>query len=603
MTEVKSNRRAYPCRWGADIIGNGDVRFKIWAPAFSTLSVQVAGNLYAMERRGEDGWFELLANGVSPGSPYNFVLPDGRALPDPASRAQASDVHGPSLVIDPTAYRWQNTSWSGRDWRKAVICELHVGTFTEAGTFRAAIEKLPHLVDAGYTAIELMPVAQFPGTRGWGYDGVLCYAPHSSYGTPDELKRLVDAAHGLGLMVLLDVVYNHFGPDGNYLPTFAPEFFDDTRHTPWGAAIAYHKQPVREFFLDNACYWLEEYNFDGLRLDAIDQIRDESEPELLVALARKVRAQFPDRPRHLVTEDNRNIASLHARENGEVTLYSAEWNDDFHNAAHVILTGETEGYYEDYSEAPAALLARCLAEGYAYQGEPSRHLGGEPRGKDSTSLPTTAFVNFLQNHDQIGNRALGERLSELANPKALRALTAILLLSPQIPMLFMGEEWGERRPFLFFTDYQGELADAVREGRRKEFAHFSSFGTDPQAIPDPNDLRTFEASRINWAQRENGEGATRLAEIRALLALRHEQVVPHLHDGEAVPGIIVPSDAGLLAIDWQLDGARLSLRANLTEQPCECATPGGEVIFRSYGEERTDADILHPFEVILAVER
>ncbi|TWG53805.1 malto-oligosyltrehalose trehalohydrolase [Aminobacter sp. J44] len=601
MPEPDREYRVYPRHWGAEYVRAGEVRFRIWAPAFEELSIRIDGEETEMGR-DKDGWFELLASGVAPGTPYSFILPDGRSLPDPASRAQQADVHGPSLVVDATQYRWKHSGWRGRDWREAVVYELHVGTFTEEGTFLAAIEKLPHLVEAGFTAIELMPVAQFPGKRGWGYDGVLPYAPHHAYGTPDDLKQLVDEAHGHGLMIMLDVVYNHFGPDGNYLPTFAPEFFDEKRHTPWGAAIAYDRLPVRQFFLDNARYWLDEYNFDGLRLDAIDQIRDPSPRELLVELAEKVRREFTYRPRHLVTEDNRNVASLHVREDGKATLYTGEWNDDFHNAAHVLLTGEDEGYYEDYAKDPAALLARSLAEGYCYQGEASKHLGGKPRGEPSTGLPTTAFIDFLQNHDQIGNRALGERLSELASPEAIRALTAILLLSPHIPMMFMGEEWGERRPFLFFADYHGSLADAVREGRRKEFAHFKGFGRDPKLIPDPNDLKTFKASRIDWSQLETDEGRARLEEVRALLALRREHIVPYLDDNEPSPGVILPADPGLIAINWQLGNARLALRANLTGEAAACPLPDGEIIFRAFDIQESDSDVLQPWDVLVAVE-
>ncbi len=602
MTEPDREYRVYPRHWGAEYVRAGEVRFRIWAPAFEELSIRIGDDEAPMGRHRE-GWFELLASGIAPGTPYSFILPDGRALPDPASRAQQTDVHGPSLVVDATAYRWQNAGWRGRPWQEAVIYELHVGTFTEEGTFIAAIDKLPHLAEAGFTAVELMPIAQFPGNRGWGYDGVLAYAPHNAYGTPDELKQLVDAAHGHGLMIMLDVVYNHFGPDGNYLPTFAPQFFDEKRHTPWGAAIAYDRLPVRQYFLDNARFWLDEYNFDGLRLDAVDQIRDPSEKELLVELAEKVKREFTYRRRYLVTEDNRNIASLHVREDGEAKLLTAEWNDDFHNAAHVLLTGEDEGYYEDYSDDPAALIARCLAEGYAYQGEPSKHLEGKARGEDSTGLPTTAFIDFLQNHDQIGNRALGERLSVLAEPEALRALTAMLLLSPHIPMMFMGEEWNERRPFLFFTDYQGDLADAVREGRRREFAHFKSFGSDPSAIPDPNEPGTFKQSRIDWTLKDTEEGQARLDEVKALLALRREYIVPHLDDGEPSPAIILPADPGLVAINWQLQGARLSLRANLSDAACSCPLPDGEIIHRSFEPRGGDEDVLSPLDVIVAIEK
>jgi maltooligosyltrehalose trehalohydrolase len=315
-------------------------------------------------------------------------MPDGLAVPDPAARAQAGDVHGPSLLVDPRAYRWR-TDWPGRPWAEAVIMEIHIGTFTPEGTFRAAAERLPHLAETGITAVEIMPVAQFGGNRGWGYDGVLPYAPHRAYGTPEDLKALIDTAHGLGLMVLLDVVYNHFGPDGNYLHVYAPQFFTDRRNTPWGAAIAYEEPPVRRFFIENALYWLEEFHLDGLRLDAIDNVIDpDSETEILEEIAAEVRAAHPGARIHLTTEDDRNITRLHERsDDGRPRLYTAEWNDDFHNAAHAVATHEAEGYYVDFAQDHWEKLARSMAEGFAYQGEASAHQDGAPRGTPSAHLP------------------------------------------------------------------------------------------------------------------------------------------------------------------------------------------------------------------------
>jgi maltooligosyltrehalose trehalohydrolase len=416
--------------------------------------------------------------------------------------------------------------------------------------------------------VEIMPVGQFAGTRGWGYDGVLPYAPHGAYGAPEDLKHLVDEAHGLGLLVLLDVVYNHFGPDGNYLHAYAQDFYDAARHTPWGAAIAYQRKPVRDFFIENALYWLKEFNLDGLRLDAVDQIRDPSEPELLVELAQRVRREFPVRQRHLTTEDNRNVTHLHARHEGTTVHYTGEWNDDFHNAAHVLLTGEAEGYYTDFAGDPLRLLARCLAEGFAYQGEPSAHAGGKPRGEASEHLPTTAFIDFLQNHDQVGNRAMGERLSVLVADRPLAALTAVLLLSPHVPLLFMGEEWGETRPFSFFTDFSGELADAVREGRRKEFAGFSGFTSQSarDAIPDPNAASTFEASKIDWRKLDREPHRQHFQIISLLLALRRAHIVPLLDGRESTPARILSAEDGVLAIDWAFASGLLELRANLCDE-------------------------------------
>ncbi len=425
-------------------------------------------------------------------------------------------------------------------------------------------------------------MAQFAGRRGWGYDGVLLYAPHNAYGSPDDMKAFIDAAHQRGMMVLLDIVYNHFGPDGNYLPALAPEFFHPENHTPWGAAIAYERQPVRQFYMENALYWLEEFHLDGLRFDAADHVRDpEADKEILVEIAELVRTEFPDRHIHLTTEDNRNITRLHERgENGEVLLYTAEWNDDFHNAAHVAATGEVEGYYEDFTPNAAAYVARALAEGFAYQGEASQHGGGEKRGYPSGHLPVSAFVDFLQNHDQVGNRALGERLSVLCGDPVRRVFTAVLLLSPHIPLLFMGEEWAEERPFFFFTDFHGELAVAVRDGRRREFAKFSAFDTkdEQRQIPDPNEEQTFTRSKLDWS-RATGQGADWLAYTRDLLTLRREHIVPLVAADRGGAGRVVSSAEGLLAVDWTVGSQRVQLRANLTEAEQDAPQVEGQPIF------------------------
>jgi maltooligosyltrehalose trehalohydrolase len=556
--------------WGPVQADDGRWRFRLWAPGVESLTLRLGDRELPMQA-GADGWFSIVTEAEA-GDRYAFVLPDGLVVADPASRQQAEDVHGPSVLTPPAAPAF----WPGRPWEEAVIYELHLGTFTDEGTCRAAIAELPALAELGFTAIEIMPLAQFGGDRGWGYDGVLPYAPHPAYGTPDDLRALVAAAHDAGLMVLLDVVYNHFGPDGNYLHAYAPDFFDADRHTPWGAGIDYTKAPVRRFFIDNALYWLREFGFDGLRLDAIDHIRDASSPELLEELAREVRAALPDRQVHLTTEDNRNITRLHERaDDGSVPLYSGEWNDDFHNAAHVAATGETEGYYEAYAADPWHHFGTALADGYSIRGENGR---GEPSGH----LPPAAFVDFLQNHDQVGNRALGERLTELADPAMLEALTAILLLSPHIPLMFMGDEYAETRPFLFFAGFEGDLARAVTEGRRKEFVGFTAFGGE--TVPDPIARSTFEASRLDRSRKETPEGRAALDRTRRLLALRAQHIVPRLA-GATHGGELLMAEDGALAVDWVLDGAVLSLRANLkggdaTLPPAEgieihrCGTPG-----------------------------
>jgi malto-oligosyltrehalose trehalohydrolase len=559
--------------WGAIPLGDGTVRFRIWAPGVEALTLVLEGAEHAMRREDasgqgsaekDDGWWSLTLSAAE-GDRYAYRLPNGLTVPDPASRAQAGDVHGPSVVAG-TRYDWRHPR-PARPWHEAVICELHVGTFTPDGTYRAAIDKLDHLAELGVTAIDILPVAQFGGRRGWGYDGVLLYAPHEAYGTPDDLRALVDAAHGCGLMVMLDVVYNHFGPDGNYLGAYAPDFFDASRQTPWGAAIDYTRAPVRRFAIENAVYWIDAFGFDGLRFDAIDHVRDPSDPELLVELAREVRAALPGA--WLMTEDNRNVTYLHERAaDGSTPLMDGEWNDDWHNAAHVAATGETEGYYEAFAEDPVGLLARAAATGFAFQGA-----GG--RGVPSGHLPPVAMVNFLQNHDQVGNRAMGERLPALTTPARLRALQAMLLLSPQIPLTFMGEEWDARDPFLFFADFEGDLALAVTEGRRSEFAGFAGFGG---TVPDPIDPGTFAMSRLDWSKAGQGAHAEALARTRSLIALRHARIVPLLAGVGGGVGRQLDAPRGCVATDWSLSGGVLRMRANLGVVAADLPPAAGDVL-------------------------
>jgi maltooligosyltrehalose trehalohydrolase len=562
--------------FGAAPLPGGGVVFRLWAPAAARVGLELDGADTRTMVAGEGGWHELVAADARAGTRYRFVLPDGTAVPDPASRANPEGVHAASVVVDPTTFAWRDTAWRGRPWHEAVICELHVGTFTEAGTFAAAIDRLPDLVATGFTAIELMPVAQFAGERGWGYDGVLPFAPHAAYGTPDDLRRLVDAAHAVGLMVLLDVVYNHFGPDGNYLHAWCPQFFDESRHTPWGAAIAFdgpHSESVRAFFVHNACYWVEEFHVDGLRMDAVHAIQDRSPQHLCEEIAIALRAigaaAEPPRAVHLVLENDDNAAWLLERdETGAVIAADAQWNDDLHHAAHVIATQQVDGYYADYADAPLARLGRGLAEGFIYQGEMSA-LRGHPHGEPSALLPSTAFVAFLQNHDQVGNRALGERIGALvdeAGAQRLDCLRAALLLAPQVPLLFMGEDWDASTPFLYFCDFHGELADAVRDGRRQEFARFAAFA-DASArarIPDPNAASTFDACVLRWAERGAPPHAARLAATRELLALRARHLVPRL--AHASLGGTFTEDEGLLQVHWVLGaGALWHLALNLRD--------------------------------------
>jgi maltooligosyltrehalose trehalohydrolase len=569
-------KRRHEMPFGAALAG-GTARFALWAPGAKTIDLCLdAGRgeeILPMARR-EGGWFGAARDGVNAGARYRYRVDGELRVPDPASRYNPEDVHGASELVDPDAYEWRDGGWRGRPWEEAVVYELHVGTFSPQGSYAGVEARLDYLVELGVTAVELMPLADFPGGRGWGYDGVLPYAPESAYGRPEDLKRLVDAAHAKGLMMMLDVVYNHFGPDGNYLHAYAPQFFTGRHQTPWGAAIDFEgpaSGPVRDFFVHNALYWLEEYHFDGLRFDAVHAIHDASRPDIVEAIADAVRAG-PGRERgiHLVLENDMNHARYLERDaGGRPRRHTAQWNDDVHHAFHFALTGEADGYYADYAERPAARLARCLTEGFAYQGEPSAFRDGERRGEPSAHLPPTAFVSFIQNHDQIGNRALGERISQLAPERAIAAAAAVLLLAPSPPLLFMGEEFAAATPFLFFCNFGGELARAVTEGRRNEFARFEKF-RDPgaaAAIPDPGDAATFERSKLDWASVSREPHARMLALYRRLLQLRRLEIVPlipAMRGGGASYRAI-----GERAIEarWRSGRAELVLLANLGDAP------------------------------------
>jgi malto-oligosyltrehalose trehalohydrolase len=577
--------------FGAEVRADGATRFRLWAPGARRVDVALgdaASSAMLAMTAAEGGWFEAVARDAGAGTRYRFRIDGGLHVPDPASRSNPDDVHGPSMVVDPLAFEWADGAWRGRPWEEAVIYELHVGTFTPDGTFAAAMTKLDDLAELGVTAIELMPVADFPGRRNWGYDGVLPYAPDAVYGAPDDLKRLVQAAHARGLMVFLDVVYNHFGPEGNYLHAYAEPFFNPRHQTPWGAAINFDAagaRVVRDFFVHNTLYWIEEYGFDGLRVDAVHAIADDSRPDIVAELAATVRAHAGDRHVHLILENDRNESRYLARDEMSAPVQAtAQWNDDVHHALHILVTGECDGYYADYSARPLWYLGRCLAEGFAYQGEVSAYRDHTPRGEPSTALPPTAFVSFIQTHDQVGNRAHGERIGKIAEPRRLRVALACLLLAPAPPMLFMGEEFGASTPFLFFCDFGPELAAAVTRGRRAEFGRFQRF-RDPAAqamIPDPNDPATFAQSKLKWEERDLPPHAEWRALYRRLLGLRHRHVVPRL-PGMRSGGTFAVRDDAILRVDWTLgDGARLHLLATLSDAPCgDIDVPPGNVIYAS----------------------
>ena len=592
-------KRRHNMPFGAECREDGSVRFRLWAPAARQVDLCL-GDADRPTRLSlgqvDDGWFQLITDEAEAGAQYSFRI-DAREVPDPASRFQPRDVHGPSEVIDPTAFDWQDHEWRGRRWEEAVIYELHVGAFTPSGKFSGISEKLDYLADLGVTAVELMPVSDFPGKRNWGYDGVYPFAPDSVYGRPEDLKQFVQSAHARGIMVFLDVVYNHFGPEGNYLNSYAPQFFTNRHHTPWGSAINFDgdkSRNVRDFFIHNALYWLTEFHFDGLRLDAVHAIIDDSTPHILTELGDAVRSAVePDRNVHLILEnDNNQSRYLRRAENCRPWSYTAQWNDDIHHALHVLITGEHDGYYSDYSARPLEHLGRCLASGFAYQGEISMYRNGATRGETTAGIPPAAFVSFLQNHDQVGNRAFGERINRIADPRAVRAAAAILLLAPFPPLLFMGEEYAAETPFLFFCDFEKGLAEAVTAGRRNEFARFARFSDSAAraGIPDPNASATFETSRLDWSEIEQPRHREWLRSYRQLLKLRCQYIAHRLSPGcRFKADYEIHGDRGVTA-RWEFgDGSKLILLANLGAEPLSGLTVPSAQIIHATDELSTDA--------------
>jgi malto-oligosyltrehalose trehalohydrolase len=584
-------RRRHELPFGAEPMADG-VRFRLWAPRADKVSLRLEGADPAPipMAREADGWFAVKTDAASAGSRYRYEI-DGRAVPDPASRRQPEGVHGPSEVVDPAQFVWRDLGWRGRCWEEIVFYELHLGTFSESGDCAGAVGRLDHIRDLGATAVELMPVAEFPGGRNWGYDGVFPFAPSSRYGRPEALKRLVEACHERGLAIFLDVVYNHFGPEGNYLPVIAPDFFDPQRHTPWGSAIDFsgpRSRPVRQFFIENALYWLDEFQFDGLRLDAVHVILDHRTPDILDELGAVVRRRIRGREIHLVLENDRNEARRLVRRDGRAERFTAQWNDDLHHSLHVLITGEKFGFYGDYANDPVRHLGRALAEGFAYQGEHSPFRGNLPRGEPSAQLPATAFVAFLQNHDHVGNRPDGMRLSAGATGPTLHAAVAIVLLAPQIPLLFMGEEWASSRPFAFFCDFEPGLAEAVRQGRRREFARFEGWrdATAGSSIPDPTAFSTFEMSRLDWNEPEREDHRRWLIRCRRLLRIRAQEIVPRLAGVPACAGAYRVIEPRAVTVEWRLgDGSLLLLIANFSERPAPlpAGAERGRMLYSSDG--------------------
>jgi 1,4-alpha-glucan branching enzyme/maltooligosyltrehalose trehalohydrolase len=555
--------------FGARLDEGSGVTFRLWAPGANSAELAIEGaakpELHPAEADAE-GWWECTVPHATAGTLYRWRIDGKLMVPDPASRQNPEGPHGPSCVVDPKQFEW-DAAWHGRPWHETVLYELHVGTFTPEGTFAAAAQRLQSLVEVGITAVELMPVATFGGRFGWGYDGVLPFAPHPAYGTPDDLKRFVQHAHKLGLMVFLDVVYNHFGPDGNYIGAYAPDFFSKTKNSPWGAAINFDgpgSTPVREFFIHNALYWLQEYRFDGLRLDAVHAISDDSELHVLRQLSERVRTATHGRHVHLVLENEDN-GYAHLAPQPQHGFYDGQWNDDFHHIVHVALTGETQRYYHDYGDGTLDLLARCLTHGMIFEGSKRRDGGAREVIAPAPAQPLSALVNFAHNHDQIGNRARGERLRSLVPAEAAMLPTLLALLTPAIPMLFFGEEWGAKEPFLYFADWEGDLREAVRAGRKREFGH-----VDAADLPDPCSKETFDASRPDPRAALTEAGRAWKEQVRAALAARRQWITPrqarlltNQHTAQRV------GERGL-AVQWRYeDGCMLALELNLGDQPLQ----------------------------------
>ncbi|MCM5552233.1 malto-oligosyltrehalose trehalohydrolase [Pleomorphomonas sp. NRK KF1] len=558
---------------------DGLVTFRLWAPEQAAVSLAIEGREPMPMEGGADGCFAV-TTAAPDGCRYRFLLADGALVPDPASRFQPEDVHGPSEIIAEDAFVWSDHGWRGLSWHEAVIYELHVGTFTPEGTFRAAAAKLPYLKSLGISVIEMMPIGDFPGRWSWGYDGVLLFAPDSRYGRPDDLKFFVDRAHALGLAVLLDVVYNHFGPDGNYLPLLAP-VHTDRYATPWGEAVDFGSRgttSMRDLVLANVRMWIGEFHLDGLRIDAAHEIRDVAPDHILTAIAETARAAGGDRKIHLVLESARLEADRMPPDGG----FDSQWNDDLHHALHAAITGETAKDYADYVARPD-ILARALAEGVLSCGEE------EP----DISLPPSASVSFLQNHDQVGNRPHGERIGMLAPPAAVRAAAAAVLLAPQIPMLFQGEEWAASAPFPFFADLAPAFASAVREGR------IATFAADPDNLLDPFDSATFASARLDWSEQRRRRHARVLDWYRAILRIRRREIVP------LVAGIRGAGqwqvDHGVIRVTWQGEARDLMLTLNLNSRHVPLPAPlRGKPIWQ---EGRVSSGLCPPWFVAWSVRR
>lgn len=565
-------------KFGTQILPQG-VRFRLWAPRCESVAIRIEEiALEAPMIRLPRGWFELVVPGVSAGMHYRFVLPDGRTISDPVSRFLPEDVDGASQIVDPLAFAWTDRGWRGHPWETTIVYEIHLGTFTAEGTFRSAIARLDHLVELGINTVEIMPVADFKGRWNWGYDGVSLFAPDASYGSPEDFKAFVDAAHCRNISVVLDVVYNHFGPKGNHLPTIAP-LYDDAIETPWGPALNLDGDgsgPIRDLILANARYWLTEFHLDGLRFDALHEMYDAGPRHILLELTEQIRAGTDGRHIHLIAENSLNQAGwLKRRGDGAPWLFNAQWSDDIHHALHSVITEENCWYYADF-DGRIDLVGRALAEGMAWQGEFLEH-ERRHKGEPSAFLPATAFVAYMQNHDQMGNRPHGERISSMIPRQALLMWSAINLLSPHIPLLFMGEEWAASSPFLFFSDVGEDLSEAIRESRRNELSRYP--GVREDGLPDPMSDDTFARSKLDWNERHADAHAVILDHYRKLIALRKDAIIPRLAGMKGHSGTYRVLSAKAVEVGWTMgDGSQLTLMANLGPEPL------GEVEIASSGK-------------------
>ena len=550
---------------GANYLGEQQCEFLVWAPWAEQLELQLLGpesrNL-SMRPTGQ-GYWQLLADAIPPETDYRFRIDDAIDRPDPSSHLQPFGVHGASRVVDHAAFAWSDQDWRGLPLAELVLYELHVGTFSPAGTFDAIIPRLAELKELGVTAIELMPVAQFPGKRNWGYDGTCPFAVQDSYGGPDGLKRLVDACHGQGLAVVLDVVYNHLGPEGNYLRDFGP-YFTDRYRTPWGEAINFDgagSDGVRRYFIENALHWLERYHIDALRLDAVHAIYDFSAKPFLQELAEVMEALAERSDRHclLIAESDLNdVRLIRPPEQGGFGL-AAQWNDDFHHALHALLTEESQAYYADFGAADD--LAKAFRDGFVYAWRYSAYRQRR-HGSSSADRPGRQLVVFSQNHDQVGNRPVGERLITLAGFEAAKLAAASVLFAPAVPLIFMGEEYGEEAPFLYFVDFEDtQLQEAVRRGRREEFRGFDW----PEAPPDPQAETTFRRSQLNWTKRQTGQHAVLHEFYRRLLRLRRQEPALANLDKQATQTEVLPNGK-LLLLSRHADDCRLQILLNFNRE-------------------------------------